>query len=204
MIKTTVTTITTESEFEQFDKILSDFYGTSHNQALTKKWWKEYPHGSVIIKIGSLVIGGITLYPIEADVFEKFKDGLVKEEDLEIDSIKRNNWYILDYIVIKEYRNMKNLVTLSLSTFELWYSLQSGQYPIQVISTPITKSGEKGAKSLKLKLIKSQGADKLPIYFMQINSNVGLRYYIYFMKTWALYIRAKYWLKSLLPKSVKS
>jgi len=191
-----VTTIKTQSEFEQFDKILSEFYDKFF--AESKDWWNAFPQGSVVIKIDDTIVGGLTLYPIEETIFEAFKNGKVKEDKLTIDHTNRNNWYIGDYILVKEHRNAFNLMTLVSGALDHWYSFQSGHYPIQVICTPITKNGEKGARGLKLKPYAFNDTEELPIYFRKIHSKASLRHYIYSVKSRTVYVRIKYWFKSFL------
>lgn len=192
-----VSTAKTPAEFEQFDKIMFDFYGKDFHPVKQKEWWNAFPQGSIILKIDDKVVGGLTLYPLEKTTFEAFKNGRIKEEELLIDRTNRNHWHILDYIIVREHRNITNLMLLVTVALDYWYSFQSGHYPIQVVSTPCTPNGEKGARGLKLKPYLDCGADELPMYFMQINSGLGLKYYMVTMKIRVFYIKTKYRLTSL-------
>jgi hypothetical protein len=201
--KIVISTIRTQDEFDQFDQILQEFYGKTHNAVKTKEWWVAYPNVSIIMKINDKVVGGITLHPIDKQQFDKFIAGHIKENDLSIDNINRNNWYIDHYIIAKDYRNMSNFMKLAISGFDIWKSNQSGHFPVKIAALPSTKNGEKGARGLTLKPYLENGPDNLPIYFKQINTKFGLHFYVINLKLRVLLVRLKYWAKSLKSRNSK-
>ncbi len=196
-----VTSIKTQAEFDEFDAILADFYGEKHDREIGLGWWLTYPQGAIVIKSEGVIIGGLTLYPIQAAQFAGFIQGQLTELALEVDPAIHQHWNISDYILNKEHRNITNLMTLVWGALDHWYQYQSGYYPIQVSSIPSTRSGEKASSGLKLKPFLERGADGFPIYFMQIANPIGLHYYIFSMRLRVCLIQLKYGLAALIkPK----
>ena len=187
-----ITTVKNQAEFAEFDKILSEFYGKSHNSSADFKMWNQYPSGSIVLKVNSKIVGGMNLYPVKSESIDKFLDGKISDSHLDIDDTDKKNWNIFDYIILKECRKPSVLIRFAFKTLDYWYSYQKDNYPITVTATPSTKNGVKGLKLLKFKKYKNFDDNKLPIYRIQLHNRLELKYYILSVKVKVLLIAIKY------------
>lgn len=131
----------TESDVRAQWEIDQEAYGDcnlSYEKFL--EWWTAYPFGSHQLMRGSEILASIGLYPIEREMFFRFRSGEIPESELtplEIGGIQSGEtpahcWYASGIVVVPKYRGRSVLRDLFRISIPAWASRGHAAFPLSI------------------------------------------------------------------------
>ena len=108
-----VRNIVTPAEFEDLDKLYHLCFGSSSVPTeVLKSWWTAHPRGLLGLFKNGEVIGGVSIWSIDDETFNKIKNGFIKEREIlysNIDNSSCDKYYVSEIAITNKERNMFNL-----------------------------------------------------------------------------------------------
>ncbi len=157
-----VRNIVTPAEFEDLDKLYHLCFGSSSVPTeVLKSWWTAHPRGLLGLFKNGEVIGGVSIWSIDDETFNKIKNGFIKEREIlynNIDNSSCDKYYVSEIAITNKERNMFNLSELLQGVIEHLKDISC--YPTSILALGYSPQGINLMK--RFGFIKQLNADKTP------------------------------------------
>ena len=131
-----VRSIVTPAEFEDLDKLYHLCFGSSSVPTeVLKSWWTAHPKGLIGLFKNGEVIGGVSIWSIDDETFNKIKNGFIKEREILYSNIDNNScdkYYVSEIAITNKERNIFNLSELLQGVIE--HLKEISCYPTSILA----------------------------------------------------------------------
>lgn len=164
-----------ESDAELYDLWLIDSkaYGSySIPFEILRQWWQTWPMGLTACFVDGHPYGTLGMWPLPRDWVSKFKEGLVRERDLNAEvlgaSCKSGSdvWYVSGFLMAKELQQSKALKALLEGGVSAWLNTEKVRYPVEILALGTTPAGVSLLRRFGFAEIRQSlaMADSMPLY----------------------------------------
>lgn len=184
----TVRSINTQDEFEALDALYHHFFGSSSTPTtILKNRWQAYPEGLIGLFNDELLIGGLSIWPLNRPTYDQLEQGFIKEAGIQsenLDTSQKSSFYLAEIAIHEAERSFGNLEKL-LQGF-LNHLLSQSTLPASILALEFSTKGMNLLQKLGFQLLlpASQTADAMPLLQLHLTTKDAISSKIHQLRHW--------------------